>query len=132
MLWEGKVGINFEPKHGSRAHAITECRTQLGLPLQTLASNHILIYSSLLFNKRNAACMPLNNLTGPGRRDHLAGTVQAASESRAAEAVGLQLAFDDVSRVDTKPVDCPCCTPSQHEGSLAQLIGSLQSLEYIT
>lgn len=59
---------------------------------------------------------------------YLAGTVQATLESWLAEVVGLQLALDDISRVDAHPVHRSCCPPSQHQGALAQLGSTLQSL----
>ena len=59
---------------------------------------------------------------------YLAGTVQAALESWLAKVVSLQLALDDVGRVDAQPINRPCCTSSQHQWSLTQLISTLQAL----
>ncbi len=58
----------------------------------------------------------------------LACTVKGAPVCWLLVAVGLQLALDDVSRVDCEPVHCPCCTPSYHEGPLPQLICIAQTL----
>jgi len=61
-------------------------------------------------------------------RADLACTVKGASVCGLLVAVSLQLALDDVSRVDCEPVHCPCCTPSYHEGPLPQLICIAQTL----
>ena len=59
---------------------------------------------------------------------YLAGTVQAALESWLAKVVSLQLALDDVGRVDAQPINRPCCTSSQHQWGLTQFISTLQAL----
>jgi len=61
-------------------------------------------------------------------RADLACAVKGAPVCRLPVAVSLQLALDDVSRVDCEPVHCPCCTPSYHEGPLPQLICIAQTL----
>ncbi len=61
-------------------------------------------------------------------RADLACAVKGAPVCWLLVAVSLQLALDDVSRVDCEPVHCPCCTPSYHEGPLPQLICIAQTL----
>ena len=61
-------------------------------------------------------------------RADLACAVEGAPVSWLLVAVSLQLALDDVSRIDCEPVHCPCCTPSYHEDPLPQLICIAQTL----
>ena len=58
----------------------------------------------------------------------LTRTVQGSSVRWAPETVSLQLALDDVSRIDSEPIHSPCCTASYHQGPLPQLIAIAQTL----